>query len=65
MIENLNKSMYFAAEDIYVDTYLRQTREFIPESTQFGIVMNEHPDQPTTIPVFFSNKNVDGSYLLL
>jgi hypothetical protein len=57
LIENLNKSMYFAAEDIYVDTYLRQTREFIPESTQFGIVMSVHPDKPTTIPVFFSNKN--------
>ena len=55
--EILNKTMYFSSEDIYIDTYLRQSRDFIGEATQFGIVMNVPPRNPTSIPVFFSNKN--------
>ena len=55
--EVLNKSMYFASENLFIDTYLRQTRDFVSESEQFGIVMNSPPRSPVTIPIFFSNKN--------
>tara|TARA_B100000482_G_scaffold108867_1_gene78588 strand:+ start:3547 stop:4863 length:1317 start_codon:yes stop_codon:yes gene_type:complete len=55
--EVLNKSMYFATENLYIDTYLRQTRDFVAQAEQFGIVMNSPPRNPSTIPIFFSNKN--------